>query len=165
MAAFIVAWGLVGLVPTAAMAQFPMPMIPNFNFGPQQHYRSGSSHYSTHHSSRHEEDTDKTPDKSKEKDATQPEPNASASAQHQQQMSGPPPSHDAAPSAAPQRGSQSAAGEDQRRPAGVPALALTSSAFDPPDPPAFCPSAASIRQERYLAFPPRAELYARDCRL
>jgi hypothetical protein len=100
VAAFIVAWGLVGLVPTAAMAQFPMPMIPNFNFGPQ-HYRSGSSHYSTHHSSRHEEDTDKTPDKSKEKDATQPEPNASASAQHQQQMSGPPPSHDAAPSAAP----------------------------------------------------------------
>jgi hypothetical protein len=101
VAAFIVAWGLVGLVPTAAMAQFPMPMIPNFNFGPQQHYRSGSSHYSTHHSSRHEEDTDKTPDKSKEKDATQPEPNASASVQHQQQMSGPPPSHDAAPSAAP----------------------------------------------------------------
>src|SRR5580658_2649699 len=87
VAAFIVAWGLVGLVPTAAMAQFPMPMIPNFNFGGPQHYRSGSSQYSTSHShARHEEDS--APDKTKEKDATQPEPtaNASASAQHQQQM-------------------------------------------------------------------------------
>jgi hypothetical protein len=98
VAAFIVASGLAGLAPTAAMAQFPMPMIPNFNFGPQQHYRSGSSHYPTHSHSRHEEDTDKTPDKTKEKDATQPEPTASAAAPHQQQTSSAPPSHDAAPS-------------------------------------------------------------------
>jgi hypothetical protein len=83
------------LVPTAALAQIPF-MIPNFNFGPQQHYRSGSSHYSTHSRSRHEED--KTPDKAKEKDATQPEPTASTSAQRTQQTSGPPPSRDAAPS-------------------------------------------------------------------
>jgi hypothetical protein len=101
VAAFIVAWGLVALVPTAAMAQFPIPMIPNFNFGPQ-HYRSGSSHYSTSHShARHEEDS--APDKTKEKDATQPDATASASTQHQQ-LSGPPrdaASHDAAPSASP----------------------------------------------------------------
>jgi hypothetical protein len=57
------------------MAQIPFPMIPNFNFGPQ-HYRSGSSHYSTPSRSRHDED--KTPDKAKEKDATQPEATASA---------------------------------------------------------------------------------------
>jgi hypothetical protein len=94
-AAFIA--GLAALAPTAAVAQFPMPMIPNFNFGPQ-HYRSGSSHYSTHHSSRHEEDTEKTPDKSKEKDATQPDATASMSAPHQQQTSSAPPAHDAAPS-------------------------------------------------------------------
>jgi hypothetical protein len=103
LAAFIVAWGLAALVPTAAMAQFPIPMIPNFNFGPQ-HYRSGSSHYSTSHShARHEEDTDKTPDKTKEKDATQPDATASASPQHQQ-LAGPPrdaASHDAAPSSSP----------------------------------------------------------------
>ena len=71
VAAFIVAWGLVGLVPTAAMAQFPIPMIPNFNFGPQ-HYRSGSSHYSTSHSRAHQNE-DSAPDKTKEKDATQVE--------------------------------------------------------------------------------------------
>jgi hypothetical protein len=103
VAGFIVAWGLAALVPTAAMAQFPIPMIPNFNFGPQ-HYRSGSSHYSTSHShARHEEDTDKTPDKSKEKDATQPDATASASTPHQQ-LSGPPrdaASHDAAPPVTP----------------------------------------------------------------
>jgi hypothetical protein len=101
VAAFIVAWGLAALVPTAAMAQFPIPMIPNFNFGPQ-HYRSGSSHYSTSHShARHEEDS--APDKTKEKDATQPDATASASPQHQQ-LSGPPrdaASHDAAPSSNP----------------------------------------------------------------
>jgi hypothetical protein len=94
-AAFIVAWGLVGLAPTATMAQIPFPMIPNFNFGPQ-HYRSSSSHYSTPSHSRHDEG--KTPDKAQEKDATQPEPTASASAPRQQQTSSAPPSHDAAPS-------------------------------------------------------------------
>jgi hypothetical protein len=104
-AVFIVACGLAALAPTAAMAQFPIPMIPNFNFGPQ-HYRSGSPHYSTRsHSSRHEEEKQQAPvDKTKEKDATQPDPTASASAQRQQQMSGPPrdaASHDAAPPAAP----------------------------------------------------------------
>jgi len=93
-AAFIA--GLAALAPTATMAQIPF-MIPNFNFGPQ-HYRSGSSHYSTHHSSRHEEDTEKTPDKGKEKDATQPDATASMSAPHQQQTSSAPPAHDAAPS-------------------------------------------------------------------
>ena len=95
-AAFVVACGLAALAPTAAMAQIPF-MIPNFNFGPQ-HYR-GSSHYSTRSHSRHEED--KAPekvDKTKEKDATQPDPAATASAQRTQQTSGPPPSHDAAPS-------------------------------------------------------------------
>jgi hypothetical protein len=98
VAVFIVACGVAGLAPTAAMAQIPF-MIPNFNFGPQ-HYRTGPSHYSTHHSSssRHEEDTDKTPDKSKEKDATQPDATASMSAPHQQQTSSAPPAHDAAPS-------------------------------------------------------------------
>ena len=96
VAAFIIACSLAGLAPTAAMAQIPF-MIPNFNFGPQ-HYR-GSSHYSTRSHSRHEED--KAPekvDKTKEKDATQPDPAATASAQRTQQTSGPPPSHDAAPS-------------------------------------------------------------------
>jgi hypothetical protein len=103
VAAFIVVSGLAALVPTAAMAQFPMPMIPNFNFGPQ-HYRSGSSHYSTRSHSRHEEEKETAVDKSKEKDATQPDPSASASAQHQQPLSGPPrdaASHDAAPPAGP----------------------------------------------------------------
>jgi hypothetical protein len=102
VAAFIVAWGLAGLAPTAAMAQIPF-MIPNFNFGPQ-HYRSGSSHYSTSHShARHEEAS--APDKTKEKDATQPDATASASTQHQQQQTSAPPrdaaAHDAAPSAGP----------------------------------------------------------------
>jgi hypothetical protein len=97
VAAFIVAWGLVGLVPTAAMAQFPIPMIPNFNFGPQ-HYHSGSSHYSTHsHSHQSEDKVPEKVDKSKEKDATQPEPTATMSAPRQQTSSAPP-SHDAAPS-------------------------------------------------------------------
>jgi hypothetical protein len=104
VAAFIVAWGLVGLVPTAAMAQFPIPMMPNFNFGGPQHYRSGSSHYSTSHShARHEEDS--APDKTKEKDATQPDATASASTQQRQQQTSAPPrdaaSHDAAPPAGP----------------------------------------------------------------
>jgi len=95
-AAFIV--GLVALAPTATMAQIPFPMIPNFNFGPQQHYRSGTSHYSTRSHSRHDEDSDRTPDKTKEKDATQPEPTATMSAPRQQQTSSAPPSHDGAPS-------------------------------------------------------------------
>jgi hypothetical protein len=90
-AAFIV--GLAGLAPTATMAQIPFPMMPNFNFGPQQHYRSGPSHYSTRHS-RHDED--RAPDKTKEKDATQSDTSATASAQRQQQTSGPP--RDTAPS-------------------------------------------------------------------
>jgi hypothetical protein len=93
VAAFVIACGLVGLVPTAAMAQFPIPMIPNFNFGPQQHYRSGSSHYSTR--SRPQE-KEAPVDKTKEKDATQPD--ATTSAPRTQQTAGPPPSHDAAPS-------------------------------------------------------------------
>jgi len=100
-AAFIV--GLVALAPTATMAQIPFPMIPNFNFGPQ-HYRSGSSHYSTRSHSRHEEEKEAPVDKSKEKDATQPDSTASASAQQRQQLSGPPrdaASHDAAPPAGP----------------------------------------------------------------
>jgi len=93
-AAFVVACGLAALAPTAAMAQIPF-MIPNFNFGPQ-HYR-GSSHYSTRSHARHEEDkTAPAADKSKEKDAT--EPTASTSAQHTQQMTSAPASHDAAPS-------------------------------------------------------------------
>ena len=94
-AAFVVGCGLAVLAPTAAMAQIPF-MIPNFNFGP--HYR-GSSHYSTRSRSHHEED--KAPekvDKTKERDATQPDPAATASAPRSQQTSGPPPSHDAAPS-------------------------------------------------------------------
>jgi hypothetical protein len=112
VAAFIVAWGLVGLVPTAAMAQFPIPMIPNFGFGGPQHYRSGSSHYSTSHShARHEEAS--APDKTKEKDATQPDSTASASTtQRQQQTSSPPPSHDAAPSG----GSDASASPSQSAP-------------------------------------------------
>jgi hypothetical protein len=92
-AAFIV--GLAGLAPTATMAQIPFPMIPNFNFGPQ-HYRSGSSHYSTRHS-RHDED--RAPDKTKEKDATQPDATMNTSAPRQQQTSSAP--HDAPPPAGP----------------------------------------------------------------
>ena len=122
---FIIACGLAGLAPTETMAQIPFPMIPNFNFGPQ-HYRSGSSHYSTRSHSRHEEDTDKAPDKTKEKDATQPEPTASASAQRTQQTSGPPPSHDAAPSG----------GSDT--PASPPPAPAAKKPAD--DPPAFQPS-------------------------
>ena len=104
MAAFIVACGLAALAPTAAMAQFPIPMIPNFNFGPQHYRGGGSSHYSTHsHSSRHEEQKEAPVDKTKEKDATQPDSTtASASTPHQQQLSGPPrdaSSHDALPPA------------------------------------------------------------------
>ena len=111
------------------MAQIPFPMIPNFGFGPQ-HYRSGSSHYSTRSHSRHEEEKETPVDKSKEKDATQPDPTASASAQQRQQpLSGPPrdaASHDAAPPAAAQHAGQSAAGaKDQRRSARLPAVALT----------------------------------------
>jgi hypothetical protein len=77
-AALVFGCGLSVLIPTAAMAQFPIPMIPNFNFGPQ-HYRSGSSH-SRSHSQREEE---KAPDKSKEKDATQVESNPTGAPQHQ----------------------------------------------------------------------------------
>jgi hypothetical protein len=100
-AAFVVGCGLAVLAPTAAVAQIPF-MIPNFNFGPQHYRGGGSQHYSTRHS-RHEEGKtpDKSapaPDKSKERDATQPEPTASTSAQRTQQTSGPPPSRDAAPS-------------------------------------------------------------------
>jgi len=100
-AVLVVACGLAGLAPTAATAQIPFPMIPNFNFNPQQHYRSGSSHSTTTRS--HSEDKsapDKTapaPDKAKEKDATQPaEPTASMSAPRQQQTSSAP--RDPAPS-------------------------------------------------------------------
>ena len=97
-AALVVGCGLAALAPTAAMAQIPF-MIPNFNFGPQQHYRSGSSHYSTRSRSRHDEDkTAPAPEKAKEKDASQPEPSASMSAPRQQQTSSAPPSRDAAPS-------------------------------------------------------------------
>ena len=97
-AACVVACGLAGLIPTAAVAQIPF-MIPNFNFGPQQHYRSGSSHYSTRSRSRHDEDkTAPAPEKAKEKDASQPEPSATMSAPRQQQTSSAPPSRDAAPS-------------------------------------------------------------------
>jgi hypothetical protein len=110
VAAFIVAWGLAGLAPTVAMAQIPF-MIPNFNLGPQ-HYRSGSSHYSTRSHSHQNED--KAPDKTKERDATQPDSTASASTtQRQQQTSSPPPSHDAAPSG----GSDASAGPSQSAPA------------------------------------------------
>src|SRR5580693_10738534 len=84
MAAFIVACGLAA--PTETMAQFPIPMIPNFNFGPQ-HYRSGSSHYSTRSHSRHDEEKQAPVDKTKEKDATQPDSTASAPAPRQQQTS------------------------------------------------------------------------------
>ena len=113
MAAFIVAWGLAALAPTAAMAQFPIPMIPNFNFGPQ-HYRGGggSPHYPTHsHSHQSEDKTPEKVDKTKEKDATQPDPAATASGPRTQQTSGPPPSHDAAPSGGSGDSGQSAAAD------------------------------------------------------
>jgi hypothetical protein len=95
-AAFVVACGLAALAPTVAMAQIPF-MIPNFNFGPQ-HYRGGSQHYSTRHSHQSEDKVPEKVDKTKEKDATQPDPAAIASAPRTQQTSGPPPAHDAAPS-------------------------------------------------------------------
>jgi hypothetical protein len=78
-AALVLGCGLSVLVPTAAMAQFPIPMIPNFNFG-SRHYHSGPSHSSRSHSQR---DDDKAPDKTKEKDATHEEPSASSSPQRQ----------------------------------------------------------------------------------
>jgi hypothetical protein len=87
MAAFIVACGLAA--PTETMAQFPIPMIPNFNFGPQ-HYRSGSSHYSTRSHSRHDEEKQAPVDKTKEKDATQPDSTATAPVPRQQQTSSAP---------------------------------------------------------------------------
>jgi hypothetical protein len=100
VAAFIIACGLAGLAPTAAMAQFPIPMIPNFNFGPQHYRGGGSQHYSTHsHSHQSEDKAPEKVDKSKEKDATQPDPTATtSSAPRTQQTAGPPPSHDAVPS-------------------------------------------------------------------
>jgi hypothetical protein len=96
-AAFVVACGLAALAPTAAVAQIPF-MIPNFNFGPQHYRGGGSSHYSTRHSHQSEDKVPEKVDKTKEKDATQPDPAATASAPRTQQTSGPPPSHDAAPS-------------------------------------------------------------------
>jgi hypothetical protein len=92
-AALVLGCGLSVLVPTAAMAQIPFPMIPNFNFG-SRHYHSGSSHSSRSHSQR---DDDRTPDKTKEKDATQEQPNPSTSPQRQ--SSNPP--RDVAPSGGP----------------------------------------------------------------
>jgi hypothetical protein len=105
VAAFVIACSLAALAPTAAMAQIPFPMIPNFNFGPQ-HYR-GSSHYSTR--SRSHQNEDKVPDKSKEKDATQPDSTASAPTPRQQQTSSaprdtpPPAGSNTAPSPPPQK--------------------------------------------------------------
>ena len=96
-AAFVVGCGLVALAPTVAMAQIPF-MIPNFNFGPQHYRGGGSQHYSTRHSHQSEDKTPEKVDKNKEKDATQPDPAATASAPRTQPTSGPPPSHEAAPS-------------------------------------------------------------------
>jgi hypothetical protein len=99
VAAFIIACGLAGLAPTAAMAQFPIPMIPNLNFGPQHYRGGGSPHYPTRsHSHQSEDKAPEKVDKSKEKDATQPDPTATTSGPRTQQTAGPPPSHDAAPS-------------------------------------------------------------------
>jgi hypothetical protein len=92
-AALVLGCGLSVLVPTAAMAQFPIPMIPNFNFGPR-HYHSAPSHSSRSQPQRND---DKTPDKSKEKDATQVESPASTSPQRQ--TSNPP--REGAPSGGP----------------------------------------------------------------
>ena len=97
-AAFIAALALTGLGPTATMGQIPFPMIPNLNGGPQ-HYPSGSPHHSTRNHSRHDED--KTSDKAKEKEATQPEPTASTSAQRQPQTTSAPSSQDSSPSGGP----------------------------------------------------------------
>ena len=98
----VVACGLAALAPTAAMAQIPF-MIPNFNFGPQ-HYRSGSSHYSTRSRTSHHEEENKAPStrprKRTPRSRTRPR---ARPAQHQQQTSGPPPSHDAAPSGGSER--------------------------------------------------------------
>ena len=125
VAAFILASGLVGLAPTAAMAQFPIPMIPNFNFGP--HYHSGSSHYPTRsHSHQSEDKVPEKVDKTKEKDATQPEPTATTSAPRPQQTSSAPPSRDAAPSGG--------SGTPASPPPAIPAKQNND------DPPAFQPS-------------------------
>jgi hypothetical protein len=96
-AAFVVGCGLAVLAPTAAVAQIPF-MIPNFNFGPQHYRGGGSQHYSTRHSRQSEDKVPEKVDKTKEKDATQPDPAATASGPRTQQTSGPPPSRDAAPS-------------------------------------------------------------------
>ena len=91
-AAFVVACGLAALAPTAAMAQIPFPMIPNFNFGPQHYRSSGSSHYSTRSRSHHEVEKEAPVDKTKEKDATQLEPPSNNAASGRQQLSAPVPS-------------------------------------------------------------------------
>jgi hypothetical protein len=92
VAAIVLGCAAAVLMPAAAMAQFPIPMIPNFNFGPQ-HYHTAPSH-SYHHSQGNDGGSATTKDK--EKDATQDQPTASASTQQKQTSA--PPSHDAAPS-------------------------------------------------------------------
>jgi len=114
VAAAAVVAGLAALAPTETMAQIPFPMIPNFNFGPQPHYRSGPSgpsHYSTRSRSRHEHEEDRAPDKSKERDATQPDATVNTSAPRQQQQTSSAP-RDVAPPA----GSSASAGPPSSAP-------------------------------------------------
>jgi hypothetical protein len=73
-----------GLLPTQASAQFGFPIpIPPFYLRPPG-YHSAPSHHSSSRT-KHEENNGS----SAEKDATQLEPNASTSTEHQQQVSGP----------------------------------------------------------------------------
>jgi hypothetical protein len=89
--------GCFGLFPTQASAQFNLPIpIPRFDMRPPG-YHSAPSHHSTPQP-KHEDSNGS----SAEKDATQAEPNAGASAerqQQQQQVSGP--ARDAVPAPTP----------------------------------------------------------------
>jgi len=77
-AAFV---GGVGLLPTQASAQFGLPIpIPRFDFRPPG-YHSAPSHRSSSQTKHEEKNGIST-----EKDATQADPNASTSTEHQQQQ-------------------------------------------------------------------------------
>jgi len=87
--------GGVALLPTQASAQFNIPIpipIPHFDLRPPPSYHSAPSHRSSSQAKQEENNGSST-----EKDATQVEPNAGPSTEHQQQQVSAP-TRDAAPS-------------------------------------------------------------------
>ena len=95
-AAFVVG-SLIGgaalLASTEAKAQFPIPMIPNFNFGGPHYYHSAPSR--SYRGNGNSGNTSTNKPKPEEKDATQEEAAATASAQQKQTSA---PQSNAAPS-------------------------------------------------------------------